>query len=89
MGLSSQFSWDPLVTWKLSNSSWFIALFYIEEMRAINFETLGFVLGFENDARASNMPILPQYRATGMFEDTLEIHGIYEIVPENRVSENR
>jgi hypothetical protein len=73
---------DPIVVWKLSDSSWFVGMSYIEKMMVEESEILAASrLKNRMVLKVKNIPLLPQYRSSAFFTHELGFKGVIEIVP--------
>jgi hypothetical protein len=76
------FPYDPIVVWRLSDSSWFVGMSYIEKMtiEEANILTASHLKN-ETDLKVKNIPLLPQYRSCGFFTHELGFKGVIEMAP--------
>lgn len=78
----SKFPFSPLVIWAMADKSRFVALYHVEDITPLNFETLSRVRAWiQKDAREQNISLQPQFRAAGLFTNDAGWRGLFEIVP--------
>ena len=76
------FPYNPIVSWKLSDSSWFVGMSYIEKMTIEEMSILTEShLKNRMDLKVKNIPLLPQYRLCGFFTHELGFKGVIEMAP--------
>lgn len=76
------FPYNPIVPWKLSDSSWFVGMSHIEKMTLEEVDILTEShFKSQMDLKVKNFPLLPQNRLCGFFTHELGFTGVIEMAP--------